>query len=193
MRILKQDPWECLAAYICSQNNDIDGITKIVENLAKKYSTPLTLDEATLYAFPTPQRLAAVGPVALDKLAPGLSRGTRIHEIATDITGGRLDLGALSRLRHQQARAVLMSYDGIGQKIADCVSLFALDNPEAFPVDRHIETQLERYGQTHTAGAPNARLMEWARTTFGENAGYASQLLFLEGLSNAARQASSPA
>lgn len=185
MRILKQDPWECLAAYICSQNNDIDGITKIVENLATTYGAPLELDGVRLRAFPTPRRLSAAGPAALDKQAPGLGRGSRIHEVATDIAEGRLDLHALAGMRHQQAKAVLMSYDGIGQKIADCVSLFALDNSEAFPVDRHIEKQLEPYGQTHTAGAANARLMQWARRTFGANAGYASQLLFLEGLSKA--------
>ena len=179
MRILRQDPWECLVAYICSQNNDIEGITKGVQKLARCYGTPLTLDGVTCHAFPTPQRLAAVGADALDELVPGLGRGRRIHEVATDITEGHLDLSALSRMRHQQARAVLMSYDGIGAKIADCVSLFSLDKPEAFPVDRHIAKGLERFGHTYTPGAPNARLMQWAHNEFGPNAGYAGQLLFL--------------
>ena len=180
MRILRQDPWECLVAYICSRNNRVKGITEIVERLADCYGTSLALGNVSLHAFPTPQRLAAVGPEALAGLAPGLSRGKRIHEVATHITDGHLDLTALARMRHQHARAVLMSYEGIGAKIADCVCLFALDSPEAFPVDGHIEEGLTAYGKKHTAGAANAHLMEWVRKTFGANAGYAGQLLFLE-------------
>ena len=182
MRILRQDPWECLAAYICSQQNDIEGITEAVQKLARCYGTPLTLDDVTRHAFPTPQRLAAVGADALEELVPGLGRGRRVREVARDITEGYLDLSALSRMRHQQARAVLMSYNGIGAKIADCVSLSSLDKPEAFPVDRHIAKGLQRYGQTYTPGAPNAGLMEWAHNEFGPNAGYAGQLLFLDQL-----------
>ena len=180
MRILRQDPWECLVGYICSQNNEVEGIAKIVADLASAYGARLTVDGVPLYAFPTPQRLSAVGPDALRKLAPGLGRGRRIHEVATAIAEGHLDLNALARMPHQQSRAMLMTYDGIGAKIADCVSLFALDKPQAFPVDRHIEEGLKPYRQKHTAGAANARLMRWVEETFGENAGYASQLLFLK-------------
>ena len=180
IRILRQDPWECLVAYICSQNNEVDDIAKIVRRLAEHYGTEVTLDGVTCHAFPTPRRLAAAGAKALGELAPGLGRGRRIHGIATDIVEGRLDLGALARMPHAQARAVLMSYDGIGAKIADCVSLFAFDNPEAFPVDRRIERGLKPHGQKYTANAPNAGLMEWVRVTFGANAGYAGQLMFLD-------------
>jgi len=185
MRVLRQDPWECLVAYICSQNNRVSGIKKIADDIAKKYGTRLTIGDMPLYAFPPPQRLAAVDARTLRKLAPGLSRGERIHEVANDINAGRLDLAALARMPHRHARAVLMSYADIGAKIADCVSLFALDKPEAFPVDGHIEEGLKAYGQRHTAGAANARLMQWVHDKFGPNAGYAGQLLFLEGLSQA--------
>ena len=73
-----------------------------------------------------------------------------------------------------------MSYEDIGEKIADCVSLFALDKTEAFPVDTHIEKGLKPYADKHTAGKVNAELMRRLRKTFGANAGYAGQLLFLE-------------
>ena len=182
LRILRQDPWECLVAYICSQRNDIKGITKMVESLAEGYGTKLTLCGVPRYAFPSPRRLASLDVAALEDSAPGLSRAPRIHEVSSDIADGHLDLNALSRMHHAQARAVLMSYDGIGAKIADCVCLFALDTPEAFPVDGHIKKGLKHYGQKYTDGAPNAGLMKWVRETFGEHAGYAGQLLFLDQL-----------
>ena len=179
MRILRQDPWECLVSYICSQNNNIDRIAAIIDLLALNYGDPLALDGVRLNSFPSPQRLAEVGRVELDRLNLGLGRGGRIHQVAKEVTEGNLDLGGLSRLPYVQAKDRLMSYDGIGPKIADCVCLFSLDKPEAFPVDRHIAAALrEHYGKKYTSGAKNAKTLEWARDYFGPHAGYAGQLLF---------------
>ena len=61
MRVLRQDPWECLAAYICSQNKRVSGIKKIADDIAKAYGTVITIGDMPLHAFPPPQRLAAVG------------------------------------------------------------------------------------------------------------------------------------
>ena len=62
MRILRQDPWECLVAYICSQNNKIERITKIVNDLAERYGEPQTLDDVTCHSFPSPDRLGGGWP-----------------------------------------------------------------------------------------------------------------------------------
>ena len=183
MRLLRQDPWECLVSYICSQNNNIDRISGIVEVLADKYGIPLTLDGVKLNSFPTPQRLLDVGETELNRLNLGLNRGGRIHAVARDIVEGELDLDALRRVPYAQAKGLLMYYGGIGPKIADCVCLFSLDKVEAFPVDRHIAAALwEHYGKKYTSGAKNVRLLEWVREYFGPDAGYAGQLLFYEQL-----------
>ena len=151
------------------------------------YGEPLTLDGVKLNSFPSPERLAEVGEKELEGLRLGLSREKRIHAVARDVAEGNLDLGALTRLPYLMVRGGLMSYEGIGPKIADCVCLFSLGMDEAFPVDRHIENGLKaHYGMSYTAGAKNARLMQWTRDKFGSNAGYAGQLLFLEQLEKAA-------
>ena len=186
MRILRQDPWECLIAYICSQNNNIERITAIVNDLAGRYGEPLTLDDMTCHSFPSPERLAEVGEKELEGLRLGLSREKRILAFARDVDGGNLDLDALTRLPYRLVRGGLMSYEGIGPKIADCVCLFSLGKDEAFPVDRHIENGLKaHYEKSYTAGAKNARLLQWIRDKFGSNAGYAGQLLFLDQLRKA--------
>ena len=181
MRILRQDPWECLAAYICSQNNNVMRITQIVDELANRYGVEQTLEGVMRNAFPTPQRVVEVGEAELSRLKLGLKRGRRIYEVARDITEGYLDLSSLSRLRYPQARGLLMSYDGIGPKIADCVCLFSLDRPEAFPIDTNIGNALKKhYDRPFNASGANAGLRDWARGYFGANAGYAGQLLFLD-------------
>lgn len=211
VRILRQDPWECLVSYICSQNNNIDRIASIADMLAGKYGDPSVLDGVPCNSFPSPQRLFEVGETELDGLGLGLNRGSLIWTVARDVTEGRLDLNALSRLPYEpyeRSKSLLMIYKGIGPKIADCVCLFALDNAEAFPVDRNITAGLlEHYGkqwirekstpvlslwaQQYSDGdARRSRRIDdsrqhaagtWARKYFGAaHAGYASQLLFCD-------------
>ena len=183
MRILRQDPWECLIAYICSRNNKIERITDIVNTLAERYGECQTLDGVTWNASPSAERLAKVDEQELEPMRLGLSREKRILAFARDVAGRELDLEALTRLPYRLVRGGLMSYEGIGPKIADCVCLFSLGMDEAFPVDRHIENGLKKhYGKRYTAGAKNAGLMQWVRDRFGKHAGYAGQLLFLEQL-----------
>lgn len=179
MRLLRQDPWECLVAYICSGNNNIKRITEIINMLADRYGDPLEpLDGVNLHSFPAPERLLEVGEAELNDLKLGLNRGSLIHAVAKD----KLDLNALREAPYAQAKERLMRYKGIGPKIADCVCLFSLDKPEAFPVDTHIGDALwKHYGKKYTPGAKNAKLLKWAREHFGPDAaGYAGQLLFYE-------------
>ena len=75
MRLLRQDPWECLVSYICSQNNSIDRISGIVDLLSNYYGDPLALDSVKLNTFPSPRRIAEVGSAELDGLKLGLRRG----------------------------------------------------------------------------------------------------------------------
>ena len=181
IRVLQQDPWECLAAYICSATASVERIGIMIKTLADRYGEPLTLEGEKRHSFPSPQRLAKVDESELKGLRLGLEKAHTLHKVAEDITLGELDLDALSSAPLAEARARLRKYDGIGPKIADCVCLFSLGKDDAFPVDTRIGAALEMYyGKKHTPGAENVRLLKWAREKFGSNAGYAGQLLFLD-------------
>ena len=183
LRLLQQDPWECLASYICSQNNSIDRIAGITGLLAERYGTPMAMDGIHLYSFPQPQTFVEAGEAELKKLHLGLNRGSRLYELAGAVVSGELNLDSLRILPYVEAKNRLISYQGLGQKIADCVCLFSLDKAEAFPVDRHIGgALLELYGRKYTPGAKNVGLLRWAQSYFGDHAGYAGQLLFYDNL-----------
>ena len=184
MRILRQDQWETLVGYICSANRNIDGIAAALDKLAGLSGKELSLDGVSMKSVPPPGRLAEAGRDELRRLRLGLPRiPDLLNEVACDVAEGRLDLDVLSRQPWAQARERLMEYSGIGQKIADCVCLFSLDMPDAFPVDRHIAAGLrERYGKTYRSGSKNLELLAWAGQHFGAHAGYAGQLLFYEQL-----------
>ena len=186
IRVLRQDPWECLLAYICSPRAKVKGISKKLDRLAKEFGDCRALDGVEYRALPSAQRLADAAPADLKKLKLGLPHIPKtIREVAADVHACELDLPRLSQSRvpHAEARKRLKNdrkgngYHGIGDKIADCVCLFSLGKDEAFPVDRHIGAALERrYG----LGGTLTSKRKWACATFGKNAGYAGQLLFLD-------------
>ena len=188
IRVLWQDPWECLVAYICSANASVDSIRGRLNKLAT-YGDELALDGVSCRAIPSAEQVKKAGVDGIEKLKLGLPHiPDTIHEAATDVTKGKLNLKALSdaSVLLKEARARLKNdrndkskgYHGIGDKIADCVCLFSLGKDDAFPVDTNIGAALERYGDA--PGKTDASKARWARATFGEHAGYAGQLLFLD-------------
>ena len=182
MRILCQDPWECLVSYACSRRNSVGGIKKIVDALATHYGESQTLDGVKRHSFPSAKNLVKVSQKELEGLGFGLNRAALISLLAKDVAQGKLDLDALACSSYKQAREKLMEYPGIGPKISACVCLFSLDMDEAFPVDRHIREGLERrFKKEHARDGKNAEILDWARKRFGNHPGYAGQLLFLEG------------
>ena len=175
LRLLRQEPWECLIAYLCSGNNSVTRISQIAEQLSQSFGHPIELGGATRYSFPTPERLAAAGREELEGLRLGLSRSGNIHRIAEEVADGTLDLYALSEMPYPEALKRLRELPGVGPKIANCVLLFSLDKLEAFPIDRWIGRAIG--GQ----GTSDSELAQWAelyQEEFGPYAGYAGQFLF---------------
>ena len=189
LRLLRQDPWECLASFILSSTKQIVQIRQIVARLCEQFGEPLDscsveplarLNSATgrtlQFAFPTPQRLAAATEAELRACKMGF-RAPHLLAAARRIAGGQLDLERLRQLPAAEARQELMSLRGVGGKIADCVLLFAYGFDGVFPVDVWVERALrELYFPRRRVG--DKRLRQFATTHFGPRAGYAQQYLF---------------
>ena len=73
LRLLRQEPWECLAAYLCSGTNSIRGIRESVEKIAQLGRRKVYLDDDARHVFPGPAQIAEAGERALAGLGPGLS------------------------------------------------------------------------------------------------------------------------
>jgi N-glycosylase/DNA lyase len=186
LRLLRQDPWECLASFILSSTKQIVQIRQIVSLLCERFGEACTVEPAartdsatgrTLqFAFPTAERLAACSEVELRDCKMGF-RAPSLLKAARRIAEGKFDLEKIRSLDYAAARAELMTLRGVGGKIADCVLLFAYGFDSAFPVDVWVERALQQLYFPRRR-ASHKRLLNFAATHFGPHAGYAQQYLF---------------
>ena len=187
LRVLRQEPWECLVAYICSANSNIETIHLNMERLSGEFGEPLTLlhpepppgDEEIIRrnTFPKPVDLAEAGEMELRRLKLGF-RAPYVHQAAIAVAERRLDLDRLVDAPYPEAKAELMALKGIGDKIADCIALMSLEKMEAFPIDVWVRRALADWYFPGQKTPTNRVLLEWAQGHFGRYAGYANQYLF---------------
>lgn len=178
LRLLRQDPWECLASFILSSTKQIVQIRAIISLLCGRFGTPLAVPPPfpAAHAFPSAERLAETSEPALRQCKMGF-RAPYLRAAAIAVARRDLDLAKLGRLPVEQARAELMKLPGVGHKIADCVLLFAYGFPSAFPLDVWVRRALSQLYFPNRP-VPWKQLQHFARTHFGPNAGYAQQYLF---------------
>ena len=177
MRVLRQDPWECLVSFICSSASNIPRITGNIESICESFGDPIEGSSNGLHAFPAPEALAVDG-AALRMRELGLGyRAEYIEATARSVAGGEVDLMSLREAPYGTALEALTSLDGVGDKVANCVMLFSLDKPEAFPVDTWIDKAMREW-YLEGAKIPRTKMRLWAMEHFREYAGYANHYLF---------------
>lgn len=147
VRILDQDPWECLVSFICSSNNNIPRITKMVNAIRREYGQPLLHVEAngseqTLYSFPSVDELLekATDKDLREKCGLGYRSKYILETLQTlQEKGGEAYLQELRQISDPlEVQTKLCEFCGVGRKVADCVALFSLQQVDAIPVDVHV-------------------------------------------------------
>lgn len=176
LRLIRQDPWECLISYLCSINSNIPRIKGDVERLSASYGHPIDFDGRRFHTFPTVDALANADEEQLRSMRLGF-RAKYVLGAARRIRDERVDLLKFRKRGYEESFAELCTYFGIGPKVADCILLFSMDKLEAFPVDRWVRRGIEILyfnGQKMT----DKKVREWSRSHFGRYAGYAQEYLF---------------
>lgn len=179
LRLIRQNPWECLISYMLATASSIPTIQKRICLLSRTFGQEL---EPGYFSFPDPETLANADPASLDKCKLGF-RTQSIKAAAEEVASGELDLDVLFRLEYRYARERLMRLRGIGEKVADCVLLFAFGKMEAFPVDTHIKQIIQNYhiDDNYFETCTSMSCMgDWGREYFGPYCGYAQEYLYYQ-------------
>ncbi|KAK1143904.1 8-oxoguanine glycosylase ogg1 [Aspergillus melleus] len=208
IRILRQDAWEALIGFICSSNNNISRISQMVEKLCLHYGPAIaSVDGRAYHDFPTPEALTG-DDVESRLRALGFGyRAKYIHQTAVMVAKEKGD-GWLDSLRnpecpafggekgeagemfpegragYREAHEKLLSLQGVGPKVADCVSLMGLGWGEAVPVDTHVWQIAQRdykFGKGSHKSLTKATydaVGNHFRKLWGKEAGWAHSVLF---------------
>ena len=94
------------------------------------------------------------------------------------IADGKVDLRRIESMDDAGALAELCRLPGVGEKVANCVLLFACARLRAFPIDVWIERVLREIYFKGKRNVTSARLKDFAQEYFGPYGGYAQQYLF---------------
>lgn len=183
LRVLRQDPVECLLSFVCAVVTSIPRISMSLEEVCRVFGRRTALD---LQIWPDLKTLAEARPEdlrlgGLEFRCRSLSRAAQ----ALRERGGAAYLEGLRHLPYEQASAELVTLPHVGSKVADCVLLVALGFDEAFPLDTHTWRLAERlYGGPGIRRTPRGyrEMSRLLRERLGPWAGWAQQYLFYDSL-----------
>ncbi len=176
LRLVRQDPWECLVSFVISAYSNIPRITGHIEDICKRYGEPIACSDGPAYGFPSPARLAEAGEAGLRAMGLGY-RAKYLCRLPRLVLNEGPDLLSLRAAPYRAAREALLALPGVGEKVADCVLAFSLDQGRAFPVDVWVRRAVqESYYRGRRVTDRRVRL--WAARRFGDDAAYAQQYLF---------------
>ena len=191
LRIVRQDPWECLISFICATYKNIAAIEQMLSKISAKFGEKKVFDGLDFYIFPSAEKLALASENGLQECGLGY-RAKYVQATAKKIYEEKFDLESLKSLPYLEAREKLVEFPGVGLKVADCVLLFSLEKTEAFPVDvwvkrvilNHYANQLPEVlvkklsSHDSLTNSEYEKLNAFGRSYFGQYAGYAQEYLF---------------
>ena len=177
IRILRQPVWECLATFLTSALKQVAHIRSISLLIRERYGRRLEVAGTSIFSYPGPEVVAGLSLDALRACQLGF-RAANLLAAARMVAAGEIDLPGLAKLPSNEIRTVLHRFPGVGDKIANCVLLFAFGRLEVMPIDVWIARVLrEKYFPKKRKIRP-AQLAEFCQQYFGPYAGYAQQYLF---------------
>jgi N-glycosylase/DNA lyase len=191
LRLLRQDPNETIFSFICSSNNNIKRISKMVDSLAKNYGKLIweCPEIGTgFYSFPSPKDLLKNEQnLQQDLIKLGFGyRAKFIYASALHMVNEwNFPLSTLRKMPYEELCSILQLLPGVGRKVSDCISLMSCDKFNAVPIDIHMYNISKRDYRIPTSGSTKTlskkdytTITNFFQQRFGDYAGWAQLILF---------------
>lgn len=180
VHILNQEFFEVLISFIISQNKQILHIKQIVAQISKKYGKFVgQINDIEFYSFPDVDMMYHLTEEELRACKTGF-RAPYICDAVRCVKEGVISYESLFNANIKECINELIQIKGIGNKVANCVSLFGLGRREAFPVDVWIKRIVE-YLYFDGKECSTQTIEQFGQKQFGVYGGYAQQYLFYYG------------
>ncbi|MFB6119608.1 MAG: DNA-3-methyladenine glycosylase [Halobacteriaceae archaeon] len=177
LRLVRDPFFPTVIAFICSAQMRVGRIAAMQAALRREFGDPIELGERTYYGFPDPETLAAASEAELRDLGLGY-RAPYVRDTAGMVADGELARADVAGLDYEAARDALTGFVGVGDKVADCICLFALDHLEAVPLDTWIRSAIEDHYPDCARGSYADTSRAIRERLGGDYAGYHQTYLF---------------
>ena len=175
IHILNQAQFETIISYIISANNNIPRIKKSIAEISRRYGTEVDFEGKSYYLFPTIDQLANVTVEEFKDCGVGF-RDKYLVKTISDLKENNVCDECNTALTNSQLRKILMSFVGIGPKVADCVMLFSFGRQDVFPIDVWIKRSMENLYLKRECSINE--INRFASERFGAYSGIVQQHLF---------------
>jgi N-glycosylase/DNA lyase len=169
IRLLNQDPLEMIISFIISANNNIPRIKTIIERICEN----LGENKGEYYAFPTLDALQSADENFFRSIGAGY-RAKYLVRVSQELKD--FDIDSLKSLETNLARKQLTRLTGVGNKVADCILLFAYKKTDLFPMDTWSKKVYASLFNQDTASID--AMAKNLVNKFGNLSGYAQQYLY---------------
>lgn len=170
-KIINQYPFETMISYIISANNNVRNIQKSVNLISEKYGDKIIFKDKVYYLFPTLDKMIHISIDELNDLKLGF-RSKYIYDFVNNINTN--DIKKINDMPTSLALNYLMSFKGIGLKIASCILLFGYSRLDVFPIDTWVKKYMN---DTYNIKDIN-KIEEFARNKYKEYSGLVIQYMF---------------
>lgn len=178
MKILNQDPFLVLLSFLLSANNNIKRITKTVLKLSEDHGQFLGhFYEKKVYAFPEPE---ALHDITIDMWRKIYKVGYRdrylFFAVQKWVHEGPL-IENLKTMDDHELFNELLTWPGIGTKVASCIMLFGFHRLGMTPIDTWIKKYLN---DTFGLKGSQKKLERFFKEKYGPYSGLAQQYIFYD-------------
>ncbi|MBQ9071717.1 MAG: 8-oxoguanine DNA glycosylase [Bacilli bacterium] len=173
LKMIHQEPFETLIAYIISQNNRVPSIANALNLLSLNYGEKVIFKDKEYYLFPSLEKLSKLSIEDFRNCKVGF-RDKYLYEIIESINNKKLELDKIYDMNGEEALKYLIEFKGIGMKVASCILLFAYQKFDVYPVDTWVKKFMKE--DYNIEGEQNIR--KFTNDTYKEYSGLAIQYMF---------------
>ena len=173
LRMIHQDPFETIISYVISQNNRVPSIANSLNLISEKYGKKVLFKDKEYYLFPNISDLKNVSIQDFRNCKVGF-RDKYLYGIIDAINNNSLDINSIYDMSSNDALKYLMSFKGIGNKVASCILLFAYQKFDVYPIDTWVKKFMKE--DYNIEGEKNIK--EFTLKTYNDYSGLAIQYMF---------------
>ena len=169
LKIINSPKFETIVSYIISQNNRVTQIQKVLNSISEKYGKEIIYNDKKYYLFPKKEDLINLSIIDFRNLKMGFR-----DKYVYDFIHSNIDINKLDTLSTEEAKKELMSINGIGEKVASCILLFAYKKFDVYPIDTWVKKYMK---DEHNLSSVN-EIKKYMKEKYGKYSGLVIQYIF---------------